>query len=169
LKAKGEVISQEELKRLLEYDPITGDFTWLEKASKHSNIVIGSIADKFHAKYKDISINNKRYKSHRLVWLYLYGEFPTVLIDHIDGNTLNNRADNLRLATSSKNNWNRTVNSNSSTGVKGVRIHKNGNYEARIMCNKVSHYLGVFETLEEASRAVESKRQELHGEFANNG
>lgn len=169
MKAKDELISQEELKRLLEYDPITGNFTWLEKANKHSNVVIGSVADRLHARYKDISINKKRYKSHRLVWLYLYGVFPTMMIDHIDGNPLNNKADNLRLATSSKNNWNRKLNTNSSTGVKGVRIHKNGNYEARIMCNKISYYLGVFDTIEDASLAIESKREELHGEFTNHG
>lgn len=169
MRVKGEEITHDELKRLLRYDPFTGSFTWLEKANKHSNVKVGSIADKAHARYMEVSINKKRYKSHRLVWLYLYGEFPKTIIDHIDGNPLNNRPDNLRLATASTNNWNRKLNINSSTGIKGVRVHKNGNYEARIMCNKVSYYLGVFNTIEEASVAIESKREELHGEFANNG
>lgn len=169
MKPKNETLTQEELKTLLQYNPTTGDFTWLEKASKYSNIKVGEIADKLHANYKDISINNKRYKSHRLVWLYFYGNFPSVMIDHIDCDRLNNKIENLRLATSSNNNWNRTLNSNTKTGVKGVRIHKNGNYEGRIMCNKISYYLGVFETLEEAEEAVTVKRAELHGEYARNG
>lgn len=169
MKARNETITQDHLKELLEYDPETGRFTWLKKPNKYSNIKIGTVADKFHAGYNDISINNKRYKSHRLVWLYLYGEFPADLVDHIDGDTLNNRPDNLRLATKSSNNWNRICNTNSSTGVKGVRLHKSGKYEARLMCNGISYYLGVFITLEEAKNAVAAKREDLHKEFTNHG
>lgn len=160
-----ETITQEELKKILSYSKDTGEFTWIQKANKFSNVGVGSVADRVSGSYKVISINRKAYKSHRLVWLYFYGHFPDEMIDHIDCDSLNNRVENLRLATSSNNNWNRTLNSNTKTGVKGVRIHQNGNYEARIMCNKISYYLGVFDSLKDAEQAVRAKRLELHGEY----
>ncbi|MNQ87894.1 AP2 domain protein [compost metagenome] len=169
VKPNNETITQKELKEVLAYDPLSGGFVWLKRPNKLSNIKRLTEADKLRGKYKEVSINNKKYKSHRLVWLYAYGEFPKGMVDHIDGNRLNNRVENLRLADSSSNNWNRKLNSNSSTKVKGVRVHKNGNFEARIMCNKISYYLGVFDTIEEAEDAVRNKREELHKEFCNHG
>lgn len=57
--------------------------------------------------YIDVKINHKIYKLHRLIWLYVYNEWPDCSIDHIDRDPSNNRIENLRLASSTAQNYNR--------------------------------------------------------------
>ncbi len=89
------------------------------------------------------------------------------LVDHKDQNPLNNQRSNLRSATYSQNLHNRGANSNSKTGIKGVSFDKaTGKYQAVItVCGK-RHFLGYFNTIPEAAAVVQTKRQELVGEFA---
>lgn len=91
-------------------------------------------------------------------------------VDHINGNTLDNRRDNLRLATRSQNAANRGVSSKSSTKLKGAYYHKkSGNYQSYIMKDGIYYRLGQFSTPEEAHEAYCKKAIELFGEFANFG
>ena len=90
-------------------------------------------------------------------------------VDHINGNTLDNRRSNLRVCTSSENQHNRRINMNNRSGVKGVGLHNNGKWRARIKLNNKSIFLGYFDTKEEAASAVAAARIKLHGEFANHG
>ena len=73
---KKQKLTQEELKRLLNYDPKTGIFVW--KIYRNYNAKIGDIAGNTNATtgYINIKINNKSYSAHRLAWLYVYGYFP---------------------------------------------------------------------------------------------
>lgn len=88
-------------------------------------------------------------------------------IDHIDQNSLNNCRLNLRGATKSQNEHNRTAQRNSLTGVKGVYFDKKrGKYRARIQVEGRKFNLGYFDTLAEAANVVQRKRKELVGEFA---
>jgi hypothetical protein len=91
-------------------------------------------------------------------------------IDHKDRNPLNNCRYNLRPATASQNGHNRGVQSDSTTGVKGVSFHKRaGKYTTRIKLHGKQHHLGYFDTLDEAKKVVRKKREELAGEFACHG
>ena len=91
-------------------------------------------------------------------------------IDHIDGNGLNNRRDNLRTATQSQNLMNRIGNSNATSKYKGVSRYRDGKrWQAFIGLNGKSIYLGIFNTELEAYKAYCDKACELFGKFANFG
>jgi hypothetical protein len=85
--------------------------------------------------------------------------------DHINGEGLDNRRANLRVATPSQNLMNRGSNKNSKLGVKGVSPHRR-RYMAMIKINGKSKYLGLFLTIEAASAAYQAASQQVHGEFA---
>ena len=89
------------------------------------------------------------------------------MCDHINGDPLDNRIDNLREVTRSLNMCNSRIYKTNKVGIKGVRWHKqNKRWEVQIRFNKKMQYRGYFKALEEAAKAVAQKRQELHGEFA---
>lgn len=88
-------------------------------------------------------------------------------VDHKDRDGLNNTDDNLRLATESQNQANRTALKNNRCGFKGVVYYARRNvYRARIKMLGKTHHLGYFKTPEEAARAYDAKARELFGEFA---
>lgn len=112
------MIKQEELKRVLTYDPDSGNFTF---NIKKGGMNIGDIAGYIQADgYRAISCNGIQYKAHRLAWLYMTGSFPENQLDHINMNKDDNRFSNLRKATRSQNNMNRRSYSNNKLGCKGV-------------------------------------------------
>ncbi len=87
-------------------------------------------------------------------------------IDHINCNKLDNRRENLRVATRSQNMFNRTAQRNNRSGLKGVTKRK-GKWTARIQKDGIQYDLGLFNTPEEASTAYTEAAEQLHGEFAN--
>jgi hypothetical protein len=114
--------------------------------------------------YRRIKYQGKLYAVHRLVWAY-HGNEPVAFIDHINGDVLNNRIENLRGATHSQNCMNRRVRFDSKSGVKGVTWKKNKWYTCVILdCKR--HSAGSFYSKEEAIAALDKLREELHGEFA---
>ena len=86
-------------------------------------------------------------------------------VDHINGNRLDNRKENLRLVTKSQNMMNRGVQKNSTSGYKGVNEHQ-GKWRAYILENGKQKHLGVFEDKKEAARAYNKMAKLLHGEYA---
>lgn len=90
------------------------------------------------------------------------------IVDHVNGNMLDNRKCNLRFATKQQNQQNQKRRSNNSTGYKGVWLNKKtGKYVAQIgIENSRSRKLGTFETAEEAARAYNNAALERFGEFA---
>lgn len=88
-------------------------------------------------------------------------------IDHVNGNKLDNRRANLRVATLAQNGHNRGKNPNGTSGFKGVSFCKQtGRWTAKILANGRTRWLGRHDTAEEAARAYDIAAQELHGEFA---
>ena len=86
-------------------------------------------------------------------------------IDHINGNGLDNRKENLRICSHKMNMANQRVRSNNKSGFKGV--HKQGEkWVASICSNYKINYLGIFNTPEEAASVYNNKAKELFGEFA---
>lgn len=105
-----------------------------------------------------------KYKEHHLVWLLHYGTLPSQ-IDHINGIKDDNSINNLRLATHSQNQHNRTRSKNNTSGVKGVVRHKN-KWCVRVFKNNKAYYGGYFDELNDAESAVVQLRLKLIGEFA---
>jgi HNH endonuclease/AP2 domain len=89
------------------------------------------------------------------------------VVDHIDGNGLNNQLSNLRLADRRENARNRPKQRNNLSGFKGVcRQQERNGWKAQIRANKESHYLGLFATAELAAAAYNGAAEKLHGNFA---
>ena len=118
--------------------------------------------------YINIGINKKLYKLHRLVYKYHNEEWDITdtsknnQIDHININPLDNRIENLRVTTHSKNQRNKNKKKNCSSKYIGVSWHKqNSKWEARIQINGKSKYLGSFDNEEQAYLAYKKKYDEL--------
>lgn len=107
---------------------------------------------------------------YQVVWALHHGEYPSLGIDHIDRDSLNDCIENLRLATHSQNGANCNRSKTNTTGKKGVwfdrRTQRHG---ACIRCNGVRVYLGFFATAEEAHAAYLSAAEYCFGEFACEG
>lgn len=105
--------------------------------------------------YRRISFvgpNGERFKvlEHILVWLLVQGQWPTLELDHKDGNGLNNHPDNLRLATQWQNKANIGVKKNNKLGIKGVSFRPD--------LNKTNPYLSIFcAKLADGTRPFQSK------------
>jgi hypothetical protein len=90
-----------------------------------------------------------------------------ITTDHINRDKLDNRKANLRQATRSQNQVNRGLQSNNTSGYKGVHYDKLRNiWRARVVVDRKGINLGDFKTPEEAAQAYNEKAKELHGEFA---
>lgn len=157
------MITQDELKKHLFYDKETGIFTWKKSyRNQHTNKVAGGY-DKDG--YVVIKINRRPYRAHNLAWLYVYGSFPAIVLDHIDMVKDNNRIDNLREVTHAENSQHRVnaLQSNKSCGLLGVSMCKRiKKYRARIMTNGSRILLGYFDCPKEAHNAYLMAKRSLH-------
>lgn len=147
----------------LSYDSQSGDICW--KQANSNRIKIGDKAG-YVDKDKRISIRfrNKLYKAHRLIWLLAHGKWPDGVIDHIDGNPLNNRLSNLRDVPQSVNTHNhRKARSNNTSGLLGVcRRDDIGKFQAKIQVMGKVIFLGTFMTADEAHEAYLTAKRKYH-------
>jgi hypothetical protein len=145
------MITQEYLKSVLYYNQDTGNFVWIKKEnSKSTRIKIGEIAGCIDNNgYRIIRISGKGYKSHRLAWLYIYGNLPFKMIDHINGNKIDNRISNLREVSNKENQLNQ--NRHRLGSLPGAIFRKKSNkWQSYINLNNKFKHLGYFNTELEA-------------------
>lgn len=162
--ARGQVISQERLQYLLDYNPKSGLFTWRNPTSRR--VRAGRIAGNIDSMgYVQMSLDNRDYRGHRLAWLYVHGHYPENEVDHVNMVRSDNRIDNLREATREQNARNRIAYKSSTTGFKGV-IRSRDKFSARITVNRKPIHLGQFDTAEEANAAYEAAANRYFGDFA---
>ena len=157
------MITQNLLRELFEYRD--GELYW--KVSNSPRVKIGDEAGGVDSKgYKRTTVNNKKYKSHRIIFLMHYGYLPKI-IDHKDRNPLNNKIENLREATKSQNCQNRKIQANNTTNVPGVCWHKSfKKWMVQIQIDKHRKTIGYFKDLEFAELVSIMAREKHHGEFA---
>ena len=114
--------------------------------------------------YRHVWIHYKQYLTHRIIYLMFHGHLPKFL-DHLDGDSNNNKIENLREATAEQNQRNRGLSCRNNTGVKNVS--KRGNrYRVGFTYEGKHLHVGYYGTLTEAEQAAKIKRQQLHKEFA---
>lgn len=112
--------------------------------------------------YAVANINHKVMKLHR----YLLGlEDAGVVVDHKNHNKLDNRKYNLRLCTAWENSKNQQGNKGRALPV-GIRLTPFGKFSARITHNRKEHFLGNYDTLEEAVCARKKAEDKYCGDFA---
>lgn len=112
--------------------------------------------------YTRIRVGRLIYQVHRVIWLHVYGEWPSKDIDHINGDKSDNRIENLRDVSHSVNLQNqRRAAITSKTGLLGVHPHQ-GRFLAQIQINKKIIYLGLFGTAIEGHNAYLDAKRALH-------
>lgn len=164
-------LSYAQVSALLKYDSETGKLFWKERpaelfsggkigdeaaAKRWNKVYAGKEAFKYvsNTGYLRGSIFGKGYIAQRVIWMLHTGEWPSKMIDHIDGNKLNNRIDNLRVVDHSGNGCNTKMRSNNTSGVNGVYWHRRRRkWAAQLSIRGNAKYLGLFESMEEAEAA----------------
>lgn len=143
------MLTAESVKSIFNYDPETGHLTWATKMCKKFGVGdrVGSVDA--HG-YRQVNVCKNWRKEHRVIWLWMTGEWPDGQIDHINGVRDDNRWVNLRVVTNLQNAQNRTK-VVSKTGLLGVSLRKStGKYEAHIREGGRKIHLGYFDTAEQA-------------------
>lgn len=155
-------ITAELVRKYFIYDYETGLLKWqFNQRTDVVGNVFGSICRDGYVRSKFFK---KRVLIHRMIWLYVTGDWPTYTIDHIDGNKSNNRFSNLRDVSVYKNMQNlRKSSKKSSTGLLGVCHYKRTNkYIATITYDGKRIHLGYFTTPNLAHEAYLTAKRRLH-------
>lgn len=172
--------SPETLRQLLRYEPETGKLFWIARDSRWFKT--DGWRDAWNTRwakaeaFSSISNNgyrvghvlSEKYQAHQVAWVIYYGEWPNI-IDHIDGDKLNNKIDNLRNVDAATNHRNRVISKVNISGAAGVGwVHKAGKWVARIRENGKTTTLGAFVDYEDAVAARKAAEIRL-GYHANHG
>ncbi len=89
-------------------------------------------------------------------------------MDHIESNKLNNTISNLRWCSNQENQYNRQLNENNTSGIKGVWFNKIRNkWHSQIQINNKQIHIGYYDNIEDAKIARQKRSAELYGEFQN--
>jgi len=134
-----QILTQARLKELLHYNPDTGVFTWRVNIS---NVKVGSVAGCNDNGYVAFRIDGKKYRAHRMAWLYMEGRIPKE-VDHDNRDKSNNRWDNLNAADSLANSRNMSVRKDNKSGRTGV-YQRGDRWIAEIRVDRKQIYLGIF-------------------------
>lgn len=149
------------LRELLYYDATSGTFT--RRITTSPKAQAGSVAGGYDGKrHWVIRVDAKRYQAHRLAWCYVYGDWPTGDIDHINGIGTDNRMANLRDVPHDVNMQNqRRARSDNDTKFLGVTKKRN-RWQAYITVQGAARYLGLFDTAEAAHQAYVAAKRRHH-------
>jgi hypothetical protein len=154
-------LTAEYLREIFDYNPQTGDLHWRIRPAHRVQIgdKAGYSTNNDHVR---VTVLSSLYLAHRLIWVYVYGDWPKQQIDHINGVRTDNRISNLREASPSENSENlHKCRSHNQCGFLGV-YERYGRWQARIRTNGITKSLGVFDTAELAHEAYLVAKREDH-------
>lgn len=157
----------EDFKKEMWLDEERGRFFWHKPGKgRRPGLQVGAFD--VHG-YGQINFKKQLYKEHRLVWLFITGEWPKGQIDHLNHDRRDNRFENLREVTNQENHFNRPLQKTNKSGVPGVWLDERmGKYRAFINVNGKRFELGFFEEKEAAIAARQEANRE-HGFHENHG
>lgn len=159
-------ISPERLRELIRYEPETGRFfrkthTRVSKPGDETGL-------RREKGYPSVSVDGVKYYAHRLAWLYVYGVWPSGVIDHINGDRSDNRICNLRdvaHAENIQNVWAPTKKHGPGSHL-GVHYSKRINrWIAQIRVSGKTRHVGCFVNEQEAAAAYLEAKRQLHKGF----
>jgi len=155
------MIDADTARSLFSYNKITGELRWRSTGRR-----AGTLSEKG---YRRVQIDGHIYREHRLIWLIVTGQWPEDQIDHDNQNRADNRWENLVDATQTKNQRNRTLQKNNTSGTPGVTWHKKDKrWRARIKVKGKYVDLGGYAT-KEAAHYARKEAEILQGFNKNHG
>lgn len=161
-------MTQSDLKQLFAYDPLSGNLLWnVQRQRIRRGSVAGTVT---FQNYRVINTQGEMYRAHHLVWLWHHGYLPKML-DHINGDPLDNRIENLRECDHQQNMVNRKIHKNNTSRYKGVRLDKtDGKWvavaEYRTPGQNGSRQIGRYDTAEEAAIGYNLDAMKHYPEFS---
>jgi hypothetical protein len=147
-----------QLREILSYDRESGDLVRIKSDKRFVNKKAGFEAEG----YWKLKVFNKTMYSHRVIWCMVTGDWPKHEIDHVDGNKLNNRMNNLRDAPHAINtqNFRKCRKDNL---LKKLGVSKDGDsYRTEIQVNGERFYIGSFPTALDAVEAYLTVKRVVH-------
>jgi hypothetical protein len=158
--------SQEYLKQRFDYDPSTGRLVWRSAKSTVRGKEAGTIAP---SGYRLVSLGNRAWVAHRLIWVIVHGIGPDGEIDHVNGNRSDNRIENLRCVSRTDNGRNCAVSKRNTSGVLGVSWYaRSRKWLAQIKVDRRQIFLGYFDSLS-CAKAARSAADIKYGFHPNHG
>lgn len=169
------------VRELLDYDPETGALTWRMRGQKWFSSARAwkawnnRFADHVTATaqgtygYLLVGVLGRKYRTHRLIWLWMMGDWPTDQIDHLNHNRADNRWCNLRLVTHAENGKNQSIRVTNTSGAMGVWWDsKRNSWQAYIDASGRRIHLGRYTTKTDAIIARKAAER-AHGYHENHG
>lgn len=159
------IIDIARLCELFVYNPETG-LVYRKPPHRNAGKPAGT---KFTTGHLNVGVDGRMTGVHRIAWALHHGEYPTLEIDHINGDGADNRLCNLRLATSAENNQNRRLSSRNKTGIKGVfpvKWGKSTKWRVSVGHSCGEYYITHFQCFGKAVKHAHEMRAKLHQEFA---
>jgi hypothetical protein len=146
-------LTHERLKTQLKYEPDTGLFYWIQpRRGVQLNKPAGRVST-VHG-YREICIDKKLYRAHRLAWFLVHGCWPVVGLDHINRVKDDNRIENLRECNQIQNMLNCKPSKSNQSGFKGVSWDAQRNkWLAQIRISGKKKNLGRYSLIEDAKKA----------------
>jgi len=162
-------IDLDTLNHLFTFDLENGKVFWKSPPKKHPKMLGKEAGNKRisggNKYYCRIKINKKAVLRSHIIFYVANGFKAKPCIDHINGDSLDDRPCNLRQATIMENSWNHKTRTKNSKLPMGIRFQSN-KFIARIVHNKKYLHLGSFENLDDAVNVYKQKRIELYGQFS---
>jgi hypothetical protein len=161
---KARQLTAERLREVLDYNPETGAF---KRRIDRPGCKAGQIAGTIANGYRQIEIDYKLFRASRLAWLYMTGQWPRHMVDHINGKRDDDRWCNLRDVTPAQNARNRGVCRRNTSGRVGVHpVKKSGKWGAEIWLDGRNKRLGHFKKKSAAIKARRAAEIRYYGEYA---
>jgi hypothetical protein len=171
----------EKLDEIFRYDPISGKLFWREMRNGRRNLArecgyvwktrrIAQSGVPAEQRYRIITLDGEQLRAHNIAWEIVNGPIPAgFIIDHRDGDGLNNRIENLRRVKPAENSRNMSIPVNNTSGITGVYLNKKTNkWVAAIRVDGKLKYLGSFDQKGDAL-AARREAEKTQGYFRRHG
>ena len=159
------MITCQRVRELFFYDPVTGHVFKKNYGVRHGQYFGRPIGGFDSRGYRRCVIDGRAHLLHRIIWLHVYGEWPTQPIDHINRDKGDNRLCNLRLVTHKQNGINQGVRSNNTSGFRGVATVKGRYFCAKVQRDGKRVCLPLRRSAEDAAVDYISEMLRINGEF----
>ena len=160
------MINKEILREYFDYNPDTGVMTWIKNPKRGQKVLGKSFGNNCQG-YLVGMFKRKTYRVHRLIWMWMTGEWPEKDIDHINGIRDDNRWVNFRLADDIQNQQNAKMPKTNTSGVKWVSWHKRDKrWLVNLKINGKNYCFCAFKDFELAELVATEARDKYHGNFA---